>query len=470
MPINPHYPHDNIKIIIVKYSIFFMGGHFMKIKKIISMILTVFLFVLSFSACSGGKGGNKLVVYYISGDETSEMIISTFKSTYSSISLDAKSFVNAQQMDDTLRNELKGGNGPDVVLFTDKTSLDVIHLAANGTFAPLDEFLKNDKTYTAEKYMSGALDAGKINNQQIFIPAKFKLYSLLYDKKTADDLSLPTTTVVNADKVYSAVQTQMNKSLNANQITLYMQDANLLSDLYRISQVQVLSNDHSQVQIDDSNLKKIVDWAKTFRNEQEKSSKVAGAEGSDSWDVGASSSFVLWNGKNLGYDAWGYDSVYKANGAKEVGISSIASLDGQHSSAYLTVFGAVTKHAASNKSAFTFLRSMMDLNEKREKNDTKVSDYDMTTNKSLSTEYLLDLMSKSESMQVGDKSMTIAPLSSQSEQRVTDILANLGKFSICNSQIETLLEESFAPYIFGGSTYEYCLDDFKGKLEKYIKQ
>lgn len=436
-------------------------------KKHFFFLLSAILFIVSLTGCSSTKAAsNHIVVYYLAGNQTCEAAISAFKSNFPSITLDEKSFSTPQEMDETLDKELNTNKAPDVVLFTDQTSIDPMLMASKGAFAPLDGFLKDDKTFITENYIKGALDAGKVNNQQIFIPAAFKQFGLFYDKKTADDLNLSSNAIVNADSFFSALQNKINEAANDNsRCALWLQEPNtMLSKLFRISQVPVVSKDNASIQIDEQNLRKIVDWAKMLKSEQGKASQVFENYKSDFAGFSSHAAFILWNGQNLGWDAYGYNTMYQLGGLKDMSISSVATIDGNNTSAYLSVFGAVTKKAASNKSAYTFVRSIIDTT------IPKLPGNGMPVNNKIFNNQLLYLMSKNETTKVGGKDVTLQPLTAQLKDRVSEIKDSIGPFSICNPSIENMLEESFAPYLSDSASYEDCFANFKEKIGAYIKK
>ena len=123
----------------------------------------------------------EISLYCTADNANVDAYIWEFRDTYKNVTVNKTVFDTIEQFDETVANELNAGKGPDVVLFSPHTSLDLMQMAKNGAFAPLDAYMEiSDAPANAETYIAGTFEAGKIGDKQYILPVSITVPFLAY--------------------------------------------------------------------------------------------------------------------------------------------------------------------------------------------------------------------------------------------------------------------------------------------------
>lgn len=114
-------------------------------------------------------------------DSVTYSFFSSLTSNYNSYN--SKYVFNVVMLDDSdkidgkLNRELSAGTGPDLVVVSDKTNLDLPSLIKNGSLADIAQLIQNTPktSLSLDKFDGDALDAGKFDGKQLLVPFFYTL-------------------------------------------------------------------------------------------------------------------------------------------------------------------------------------------------------------------------------------------------------------------------------------------------------
>lgn len=174
-------------------------------KKLTAILLCLCL-LLPLAGCTGqnsapadsdtATGKQTLTIYYVQTNnevayaETMQNLRGDFLKSHPDMLIDNVTFATNEELDEQLVNDLNRGTGPDVVLFSSKTTLDLQKLARSGAFFPLDPYLekmRDEGTYDPEDILPAALAGCRMDEKQYLLPITYKSVNLYGIKPVFDD-------------------------------------------------------------------------------------------------------------------------------------------------------------------------------------------------------------------------------------------------------------------------------------------
>ncbi|MBQ4321636.1 MAG: carbohydrate ABC transporter substrate-binding protein [Oscillospiraceae bacterium] len=78
-----------------------------------------------------------------------------------------------------LQSQLMAGEGPDLILFTERQFGDVRKLVESGCFMDLSGYLENSETYHPEDFVEGIMQDGYYGDSCFYVPLGYSYYSVL---------------------------------------------------------------------------------------------------------------------------------------------------------------------------------------------------------------------------------------------------------------------------------------------------
>ena len=443
----------------------------MKSKRILSYI-TVCVTLLCLCSCQNGDesapsgtdgttGDGTLTVYYAKGDPRIELAVSTFEEEHPNIELTETIFDTPQQMDDQLSTELSAGSGPDVVFLNSETTLDIYRSARGGAFADLGALIEADEEFSEDQYFPGVLDAGKIDGKQYFLPATMKIPTVFCQKGESSE-----TGIWDLNSFISAVEesAEQRKNESSKSSLLFRSEDPVFTQMLRLYGVNFVSEDGKEVQIDEEMLQTVAETSKLLLAEQNKSNEMVSTYANDFSAITSRVDYMLWDGTDLPYDVWGYQSLYSSGGG-ELELAALSDENGAPL-ARIDLFGAVTSGAAGNTEAYELVKSLA------ESSGSSAGQvvYGMPVVKFNFVTSINVFSGKEGGSNIGGNQMSVRPVSAENSQKLNTIAESLQTFSLPNGRLLEMAEESFVPYFSDTSSYEDCLAEFRQKMELYIHE
>ncbi|MDD4680175.1 MAG: ABC transporter substrate-binding protein [Clostridia bacterium] len=438
-----------------------------QIKLTSKVILLSILIVGLFTACGEGRTkSDDITVYYVKSDRIVDIAINDFNKS-SKITLNAVGFDSEQEMDDQFINNLNTRQQvPDVIVLNDKTTLDLSKIYQS-TFLELDTLMDQDQSFNESFYIEAAMDGGKIDDEQIFLPVSFNLPVLFFDTDKVQSAGVTITPEADIDTLFSEIESHMDSiSQNDKMSTLLnLYQKPILTLLFRAGSVEIL-NGKGEYVLEKEELNKLVDYAKIIYDEQEKAYRVAEMYGNDFSALASNALFLLWDNINLPYDVRAFDSLYQAGGMDNIDLMTIPAFKDGERAAIINLYGAIIKSTVNEGASFEFLKTLMDSYAV----STNEVVYTTPVSRSSYDEYLRHLKQKKNVAQSGRSPITIYPMSDAMEAKLQELVYDISVCIIPNTMIENILEESFGPYLAGSRTYDDCFADFERTLQIYLEE
>lgn len=169
-------------------------------RKILCLILTVILALLCCSCGSDTAGESDRLTYYYSPESRDDMVemIERYNRWCTSHSTDDMKielieFENYRTMSERLNIEVMTGGGPD--LFSNYMDLPFEKMIQSGAFYDLNELIENDPSedkLNLSLYNQAVMDAGVYDGKRYFIPAFYRVNTLICERKVLEKYNLPT--------------------------------------------------------------------------------------------------------------------------------------------------------------------------------------------------------------------------------------------------------------------------------------
>jgi len=164
-------------------------------KRIISLLLVIFLFVAGFSGCSKKaelkkQAAGKITITYGTFESTPEAkraienIITSFEAEYPNIIV--KPTYNASPQ--KILIQMAGGTAPDVFYFH---PFWIAEFASRGTLLDITSLVKKDKELNLKKYFPPAIESCFFKGKMYGLPVQVNTNLLFYNKRIFDQDGLP---------------------------------------------------------------------------------------------------------------------------------------------------------------------------------------------------------------------------------------------------------------------------------------
>ncbi len=148
------------------------------------MFIVITLLVLLFSFPALGDPADTLTLYVFENPFMVPLIDSAlvqFKAQYPNVHVNLqryKGFTFEDEYSKVLNTELMAGKGPDVILFSEYTFLDINKVMQTGVFADLTAY-EETLGLKDSRYVQAVMDGGKVGESRLFVPLYYQAPLLL---------------------------------------------------------------------------------------------------------------------------------------------------------------------------------------------------------------------------------------------------------------------------------------------------
>lgn len=450
-----------------------------------SLIGLLACLLLLFSGCGSSKAKtdeDTMVIYCMEASELAVgNYIARFHDFYPGTEIEVRVFADAREMDELLVHELNVGIGPDVVIFNNETELDVLRMAKNGAFIPLDAMMEADIAFDPDEYLSKAIDAGRAEGRQYLLPLAFTIPFVMYD--AGGDLGFsPAPVISHSDFMESVIASIENLGHEQNKGTLYVANGNgktetgdLISPMLLTSQVLRLSDKNKVENFDDEGLRQVVDWLKIYINEcNAKSEAIADAKGYEPWVIAEDIKYYYFYAPlNLIHRIWYYNSCYGYAGIDDFGFSAFREIGSDDVVAMLVNYGVIGHDA--HPLAYEFLRTAMDTFIYMRRgwgNISKEDDERASPVKIAHTEMMIETRTWGPYFRrlADDTIFNEKNLDDDMIAKIRQILSSINHVIIPNAKLDHVFRDSFTAYFENEKSYEECAGNFIQKLNLYLSE
>ncbi|MEG6590101.1 sugar ABC transporter substrate-binding protein [Paenibacillus barengoltzii] len=171
-------------------------------KKGYTTLVLVMIVALVLSACggkkdnaaggdSGASGGKVNLTFTVWGDVNSganeQQLADEFNAAHSDIQVKFEP-IPSDGYGTKLTTSLAAGQAPDVFLIGEG---DYFKYVDKGVVEPLDEYLKNDSSFSLDIFQKDLIENMNINGKQYYLPKDFNPLALWYNKRMFDEAQIP---------------------------------------------------------------------------------------------------------------------------------------------------------------------------------------------------------------------------------------------------------------------------------------
>lgn len=424
------------------------------------------------SAENGKEGGDigtgRLQVYYLSGSESSETILSSFEKDVTDIKIDRVPFASVEAMDAQITEQLQEDSGPDVILFTGDTGLDTMQMAFDGSFMDLSEMMN---TVEKEQYYP-LFGAGQANGRQVLLPLGFRLNYLLTTEEKLAEFDVALKDGYTVEDVFSAIETISNgcdDSQVAASVTYQVSPARMLYDQLRLTGVELVDYARQKVTTDQSVLETYAGYVKGLFQEFEKGKSVLTAHSHD-FIGGMSKIGGLLAREQVAFYARYYDTLFAEGLGQKMKLIAYPDLaDEKELTVDVTLYAAVSPNSKQWQNASRFLQYALDVNYGSTASDLSVrrENVEAMDGKSLSVLQTLSF-NRGKGIELGSKTVMISPLDEEICQMLLTLLQRVSHGSIRSSKIERAIDNAMTDFIKGTEDFESSYAGLMNELQLYL--
>jgi ABC-type glycerol-3-phosphate transport system substrate-binding protein len=456
----------------------------MKKRSFLKLAATGICGVFLLASCSKGKtveidenAKMTLSLYCMEDNYSVDQYILDFENEYKNITIDKKTFDDASKFDETVANELNGGKGPDLVLFSPSTGLDVMQMARNGAFASLNSYMeKSENQIKYENYVGSVFDAGKIGEEQYIMPLSimipFVQYNLNNDYAFEPNPVIPFETFQNA--VAADLKTFENTQDAANLAVagVSFSGATLQTVLLQTARIFTFGEDRKSLDYEEEKLRTLLDVSAEIEQEnQKKAAKLFAQDGQSFTTMTKHFRYLLYFPKEFVYSARNANSVNIAVNQSETGISAFSGYGSDSVSAVVGTCGVVNKNAGEKAVyVYEFLRMAIDSKPPASKLQKPVF-ADLSINQYQIEEELITCKAGAkEDITDGKERIKVTGFTDRQVEDLKAIIDSIDRVEIINPKVLSIFNETFTPYLKGTADYEVCLTDFEQRVNLYLTE
>lgn len=147
--------------------------------KLILLVLSILIIVLSFTACQKepsiyvDKDDAPLMIYIMDDDEFIKYHINAYNALHDEIQIEYEAFNHLKHMYDKMDNELENDKGPDLML-VDNISFKWFSRRFNH-FLDINEIIDRSITFNIEEYDQDVLDSEIYDDKRWYIPISYNV-------------------------------------------------------------------------------------------------------------------------------------------------------------------------------------------------------------------------------------------------------------------------------------------------------
>lgn len=453
-------------------------------KKLFSLILCICL-LLSLTACNAQPPqettpptvpsdaptetteNEVLEVWYLKTQfPTAQYITGTFQITHPGITVNATVFTEAEEMDLQLAAQISAGKGPDVVFFTDATTLDTEKMAMRGAFLDLNTLLAEDGTYNPENYFP-VMNAGSLDGKQYRMPLRMRLpYLVTTPERAEQDLGL--------SEGYTASQLMQALTDNAAACPedasamqfsgdVFLGRGNMVYDGLRLSGLQVADLQSQKQTVSEADFKEFAQYARMSYVQFMKTNQLVRQNQINSFSGMFAQTTTVYTNQTLPTRLRYFSAINQQVLELDTTLLTFPNYhDPATITADITLYAAIGSNTQVPELAYALLREAMDYRYNDLNEDLPI----LRKNADGLLSSLSAQMGKT--FQEGTVTVRVPIMTTQQKDLCKAIFDRISAGNIRNGAIGTIFNEAMEEYICGTGTLEDGYQRFVNQLEIYL--
>ena len=406
-----------------------------------------------------------LEIYYLNEMFcTAGNIVSKYMMQYPEVAVNAVAFESIEEMDRQILADLSSGQEPDIILFTDKTTVDTTKLALNDMLLDLSDMLAEDSTFDPEAYYP-VLDAGVIDGRQFLMPLRMRvMYMMTDENKFSDTLGL--TEDYTLEELLEAL-TENAAQCGAGQNAMYTMHSfdTYLYDLIRLTGTEVADVYSLRQSISQDTLLEYALFADVAYGQCLSAAQQMKGDGVDNIGQVLIRNTAVLNNLSLPLNLRYYSDIYSKGLDEELRLLTYPNLtDREALTVDIPLYAAVLKSTEDPYGAYAFVRLALDNGFSNFNENLPVSRMGVES-------MLLTLGANTGKMvSVGTRTVMIDRMSAERQEECRALLERVTGGSISNGSLMTIFKDTMNPFVAREADFESCYQDFQSELELYLNE
>ena len=449
-----------------------------KLKIAIGSLLIATAIGITVFECLGKKsdaGVKTLVVYYVKDTAYFEDALALYKQLNTKIVLNMVVFETQEELSDKLATDMATGAGPDVILLSDSTTLDVYKSCKGDNFADLSSYFSKDESYTDDKYFKNVIENIKTDGKQYIVPFTFNFTAYGIKKSVAEkleiknlDSSMNYTDFMNNVLSYQKQLAGMENDGGSTVTSIgYGSGSTMgpMSQMMRSMGINMIDENgdititKSEFQSITSVLKEIVD--QMAKNTESPNTTVTGLA-----KTGLDSSYFYNGPVPVFFPILSSMLVSNYNDSLIfTGVPSTGEAKGYNAS--IKAFGVANNASKYKKEDYQLLKYLIDYNYKVD----FWADFGMAVNKKEFNDIYYELQHGNKEYDFsGVNIFMTAPWSEETMEYYENLVNNIVTSSLPNIKVENIVYENMKDYFMGTEEFDKCYDKMMSQLKLYAQE
>lgn len=401
----------------------------------------------------------ELSVYAIASDDKVDQYIKDFNTVYKNVKVEKRVFETQEEFDETVRTELSDGTGPDVILFDEKTSLDLFKMARDDVFLALDDKMGIQDGLKEEDYLPGTLESGKVDGVQYILPLTFVVPTVLYNAD--EETGLEASPVISFEEWAEALEHNLERFQDDPE-----RCASIGGPLYEFVLVSSgalpLYDLEGTAELHEERVRAATEIIKKWSEDAPKIERIV-----KNYDSDLAARYALFSSMQPDFFnmAWAQLGYHQRVEHEDFAVAAVEPSEEEGLTARVASYGVVTKNAG--EFAYEFLRSAMDC--AAITNPKKL--YGMSLNKNV-LEYQIQHYTTSvvTTVTADGAIVYLSGLTPEVSENLRQLIDGITDVKIYHQKILALYRESFEPYLEEDMEFEYCYQEFENSLDLYLAE
>ncbi len=251
----------------------------MRICRILSLVLAVVLFLLTFAGCQKPadtselvegpkladlKDTDTLVLYIRKEHETLEQRrINQFTVAYGINVEVVRVEGDEDEYTERVMNDLASGSGPDV-LFLNELDLDVTKAALSHNFLDLTNILSEDPDFSKDDYIDGVFESCQFNGRQYIVPLSYESLLTISSAEKLEELGFEWDGINTTADFMEEIARLTPDFTEAPGFAQMLDTKNAFHKVFRASGVPLLDYENKEVLPDEKSLREFLEAYKSY--------------------------------------------------------------------------------------------------------------------------------------------------------------------------------------------------------------
>jgi len=444
------------------------------IKKLSYISMAVVMSVMTLSGCASKEDNSvkDLTVYYVKGTSYYSSVLDFYGKLDAKIKLNAVEFDTEEAMTTKLAGEMATGDGPDVILLSDKTTLDVYKSIRGENFADLTSYFADDKDFSMDNYYQNIMNGVKVNGKQYIVPFTFDLNTYYMKKSVKDklqinkfDLSLNFGDFMKSVLNYQTqLQTDDNMELTLSALSS-SGGVSLIASLCRTCGLKAV-DESGNICVSKSDVQATFNVLKAIINEITKKKDELAAKTSGIESYGHVDTFFC-NMRNSPFTISILDGLLVSKFNDSLTFEGIPNTNGDGGyNANIISYGVVNSNSKNVAEGYKLVKYLLNYDYKAD-----YESYSLPIKKATFANILDKVRTGYKSYQVSStESITTLPWDNQTIESFNYILDHITTASYANTKVEEIINNTMQGYLSGTDSFDICYDKMINQLKLYLQE